>query len=404
MRVMLVTSPEKGHTNPMVGVAQWLVRDGHQVGWLCLPEPVPALAQAAGVQVLAAHLPAHAPSPGPALVTGGEALARLVRDEVALGAWIRTLLLDLVPGQIEPVRAVVREFRPDVIALDGMQYAAVLAAHLERVPFAGVSSALTLLEPADVQSALLRHVRALATDRAELFARHGLRCSFRTCEALSPVLNTIFATRALVGNDADVPPATFLVGPSTPPGPRGDETDFPWDRLVAGRPLVYLSFGSQISWQPQIFARVAEAVAPLHAQLVVSAGELAEPGRMTLAGDPIVVGYAPQRALLARAAALVTHGGANSVMESLAAGVPLGLSPVCNDQPVQAHFVTRAGAGIVLDLEHASVTEVRAAVAQLILPGGAFAARARAIAEDYARHDGARETARRVAALGMGTA
>jgi zeaxanthin glucosyltransferase len=389
MRVLLVTSPEKGHLNPMMGVAQWLRRDGHQVGWMCLPEPSPQVARA-GIEVVEAHLPPAEHG----LVVGGEALARLVRDEAALGAWIRTLLLDLVPAQIDPVRAAVRGFRPDVVALDGMQYAAVIAAHLEQVPYAGVSSALTLLEPAAVKSPLMRHVAALAKDRARLFAAHGMAPRFRTCEALSPWLNTIFATRALVGDDA-LPPATTLVGPSIPPGPRGDEpaVDEVWSRVDASRPLVYVSFGSQISWQPEIFTRIAEAAAPLGVQLLIGCGELAADAAFVagLAGDPVVVDYAPQRDVLARAAAIVTHGGANSIMEAMVAGVPVAIRPVCNDQPVQAHFVTRAGVG--LELEVADVAAIRAVLTKLTAAGSPFAARARAVAADYARHDGARTAA-----------
>ncbi len=401
MRVMLVTSPEKGHLNPMMGVAQWLRRDGHTVGWLCLPEPSPQLADA-GVEILTAHLP-PAPVGGPELVTGGAELAALVRDELALRAWIRTLLLDLVPGQLDPVRQIMRAFRPDVVALDGMQYAAVIAAHLESIPYAGVSSALTLLEPATVKSALMRNVRSLALDRARLFADYGMAPVFRTCEALSPWLNTIFTTRALVGDDADVPPATLLVGPSLPPEPRGDEPEFEavWARVDTSRPLVYVSFGSQISWQPVAFARIAEAAAPLGVQLLIACGELAGDAAFVaaLAGDPIVVAYAPQRDVLARAAAMITHGGANSVMEAMSAGVPVMISPVCNDQPVQAHYVTRAGAGVAIDLYTATVEEVREALARLLAPNSQLALRARAIADDYWRHDGAREVARALARI-----
>ena len=79
-RVLITTSPEKGHLNPMVGVAQWLRRMGHTVGWLCLPEPAPQLEQL-GVEVL--QLPHSSSSSTPVPIeTGGEALARLVRDEV----------------------------------------------------------------------------------------------------------------------------------------------------------------------------------------------------------------------------------------------------------------------------------------------------------------------------------
>jgi UDP:flavonoid glycosyltransferase YjiC (YdhE family) len=151
MRVLLMTSAEKGHLNPMVGVAQWLMRDGHDVGWLVIPEPTPQL-EALGVEIVT--LPGR--TEAPPLVTGGEALARLVLDADALRKWIRTLLLEAVPGQVDGVRAAIRGFRPDVIGLDGMLYQGVIAAHGEGVPYAGVSSALTLLEPPGLDFELIR--------------------------------------------------------------------------------------------------------------------------------------------------------------------------------------------------------------------------------------------------------
>ncbi len=393
-RVLIATSPEKGHLHPMIGVAQWLRRLGHTVGWLSLPEPAPQLAHL-GVEVL--HLPHSAPA-APPLETGGEALARLVRDEAALGRWIRGLLLDAVPALIAPVREGVRAFRPDVMALDGMQYAAVLAAHLEQIPWAGVSSALTLLEP-EIELALLRNVRALAADREALFASYGFAARFRTCECLSPRLNTIFATEALVGPDARIPPATHLVGPSRPLEARGDEVDFPWERLGA-KPVVYASFGSQISWQPELFRLIAEAAAPLGVTLVLSAGALAGTDfTRSLPGDVVAVPYAPQRQLLPRASAFLSHGGANSVMEALTEGVPLLLLPICNDQPVQAHFLTRAGAGLALDPNTLTVEACRAALTRLLEPDSPLRAKVAAISASYQARDGAREAAERIAGL-----
>ncbi|SRR6266571_3986919 len=392
MRVLLISSCEKGHLNPMVGVAQHLMRAGHYVGWLTIPEPAEQLASL-GVEVVTLRdVPA-----APRLVTGGEALARLVLDAEALRSWIRTLLLDAVPGQVEPVRASIRVFRPDVVALDGMLYQGVIAAHLQGAPTVGVSSALTLLEPPELDFELIQAVRGLAPQRAALFARYGLDPRFRTCEWLSPLLNVIFATDALVGMD-NVPPATHLVGPSLPPDRRGDETEFPWERLREGRPLLYVSFGSQISWQPELFTIVAEAAAPLDAQVVLSAGELAATGfAHGLPRDVIVCRYVPQLALLAKAAGFVCHGGANSVMESMSQGVPMLLLPVCNDQPVQAHFMRRAGAGLSLDSRALTVQACRDALREVLDPDGPLRAQARRVQASYGRHDGARRAAELIA-------
>ncbi|MCE9668801.1 glycosyltransferase [Myxococcus stipitatus] len=393
-RVLIATSPEKGHINPMAGVAQWLRRLGHTVGWLCLPEPAPRL-ERLGVEVL--RLP-HIASEPPPIETGGEALARLVRDEQALGKWIRGLLLDAVPSLLEPVRQVVRDFRPDVMALDGMQYAAVLAAHLEHIPWAGVSSALSLLEPPE-DYGLRRNVRLLAADRRALFASHGFDARFRNCECLSPRLNTLFATEALLGPDAGLPPATHLVGPSLPLEERGDEVDFPWSRLGA-KPVVYVSFGSQISWQPTLFRVITEAAAPLEVTVVLSAGELADTDfARSLPGDVVAVPYVPQRQLLARTATFVSHGGANSVMEAMTAGVPMLLLPVCNDQPIQAHFLQKAGAGLALEPGTLTVEDCRAALRQLLEPGTPLRQRVADISRSYGARNGAREAAERIAGL-----
>jgi MGT family glycosyltransferase len=393
-RVLLASSPEKGHTNPLSGLALALRAAGHHVGWLAVPEASDQLRRL-GVEVLEL-------GGGPGLVTGGEALARLVRDRKALRAWIRGLLLDAVPAQLGPARAALERFAPDVVATDGMLYAVVIAAEELGVPWAGISSALTLLEPPGLDFDLIRNVRALATDRAALFASYGLHPAFRTCECLSPRLNVVFATEALVGDDAAVPSATWLVGPSLPAGLRGDEPDFPWDRL-SGKPLVYASFGSQISWQPELFRAVAEAAAPLGVTLVLSAGELCSTGLLAgLPGDVVAVPYAPQLALLPRAAAFVSHGGANSVMEALAHGVPLLLLPICNDQPVQAHFLGRAGAGLAIDPAQATPERLRAALLRLLAEGPERAA-ARRVQFSYRSRDGAAEAARRVAALQAGS-
>jgi MGT family glycosyltransferase len=378
-RVLMMSTGEKGHTNPMMGVAQWVRRLGHEVAWLCIPEPVPQLARAGIEAVPLEGLPAP-----PVHITGGAALARLVRDAPALRAWIKTLLLDAVPAQIEPVRRAIRQWKPDVLACDPMLYQGVIAAHLEGVAYAGVSSSLNPIltdEPAN-ECELMRTVRELAAPRRELFARYGMAPDFRVCDCLSPWLTTVFATRAYVG-DVELPPAVRLVGPSRSPDERGDEVDAD---LQTERPITYASFGSQISHQPEIFARIAAAAAPLGTTLFLSVGDLE---LKDLPGDVRTLRYAPQRALLARATRFITHGGANSVMEALTAGVPFLLSPVCNDQPMQARFVRTSGVGVVLDLHTASVDEIRAALQEL--PGHQPAAAQ--IAREYATHDGARATA-----------
>jgi Glycosyl transferases, related to UDP-glucuronosyltransferase len=95
--------------------------------------------------------------------------------------------------------------------------------------------------------------------------------------------------------------------------------DFPWHRFSAGRPLIYASMGTLQNGVERVFRVIAEACAEMDAQLVLSLGTGFE-NLAPLAGNPIVVPYAPQLELLRRSALTITHGGLNTVLEPLASG------------------------------------------------------------------------------------
>jgi UDP:flavonoid glycosyltransferase YjiC (YdhE family) len=71
-------------------------------------------------------------------------------------------------------------------------------------------------------------------------------------------------------------------------------------------------------------------------------------------------------------------------MEALASGVPMIISPLCNDQFHQVHFVEHAGVGQRLDLEHASQEDIADATTRLMTSDHVRANVAR-VAESYRR-------------------
>jgi zeaxanthin glucosyltransferase len=112
-----------------------------------------------------------------------------------------------------------------------------------------------------------------------------------------------------------------------------------------------------------IFKAIAEACATLDCQLVLSMGGSREPSELgTLAGDPIVVRYAPQLEIVKRAACVVTHAGLNTTLESLAEGVPLVAIPQGNDQPGVAARIAHHQAGVVVPLGKLSAKRLRNAI------------------------------------------
>jgi len=143
---------------------------------------------------------------------------------------------------------------------------------------------------------------------------------------------------------------------------RRPAVDFPWDHLD-GRPLIYASLGTLQNGSEAIFRTIADACAGLGAQLLISLGGGLDPGRLgKLAGDPLVVRFAPQLEILKRAALVITHAGLNTVLESLSEGVPLVAVPLGNDQPGVAARLKARGAGVVVLRHRLNPARLRKAV------------------------------------------
>lgn len=144
----------------------------------------------------------------------------------------------------------------------------------------------------------------------------------------------------------ELPDHFHYVGPFDRFSPVG--VDFPYDRLD-GRPLVYLAFGTLIGEKRDIWKVVAEACLELNLQLVISTGRKDAVEELPrLPGDPILVHYAPQSALLQKASIFVTHAGVNSVFEALLHSVPMVAVPFSGDGPGSASRIHYHGLGQIL--------------------------------------------------------
>jgi UDP:flavonoid glycosyltransferase YjiC (YdhE family) len=142
---------------------------------------------------------------------------------------------------------------------------------------------------------------------------------------------------------------------------------FAWDRLD-GRPLVYASMGTVRNTSAATFRMIAEACQGFDVQLVLSlGGALVRPADLgALPGDPIVVHYAPQRALLERACLAINCAGMNTTLDALRNGVPIVAIPVAEDQPGVAARIARAGVGVVVPAETLTVAGLHQAIASVL--------------------------------------
>ena len=351
MRILCFTIPEKGHLNPLLPTLMRLEERGHEV-IVAAARDLTHLVRAAGL--VGRTLTLDVPPPPPHFVTNGAAFAQRLRDPSWLAGWIEALLIDAVPGQVPAIETVLAEEDPDVVVLDPMLYAAVIACERRGQPWAGLSSSLNPVTPSSWQVPLTDTLSALSSRRRSLFAAHDVDVPmFRVADAVSRWLNVAFSVDAYTPRSAADAEDVFAVGApfdDQDVGRRDRDQDFD-ERRLAPRPRLYVSFGSQAFFQPSLFGAVFGAADKLGLQVIASVGDLIDDEGFVAAApaDAILCRSAPQLRVLPLVDVVVSHGGANSVVEALCAARPLVLLPLCNDQHLQARFLRQSDAGVVVE-------------------------------------------------------
>jgi MGT family glycosyltransferase len=109
----------------------------------------------------------------------------------------------------------------------------------------------------------------------------------------------------------------------------------------------------------------------------------------------IVESYVPQLEVLARASAFVTHGGMNSVSESLSHGVPVVVIPQMGEQEIVGRRVEDLGTGLYLAKAEVTAEKLRDAVRRL-LAEDRFRKQAALVRESFQNAGGAERAARTI--------
>lgn len=155
-----------------------------------------------------------------------------------------------------------------------------------------------------------------------------------------------------------------FVGPSlTPPT---DAVRFPEGE--APQPaVVYVSLGTLFNADPTFYRDCFEAFRRVDVQVIMSIGAtVSEASLGPVPPNFIVQTYVPQLEVLRRASVFVTHGGMNSVSESLYHGVPVVVIPQMSEQEIVGRRVEELGAGLCLAKEEATAEKLRESVERLL--------------------------------------
>jgi MGT family glycosyltransferase len=146
------------------------------------------------------------------------------------------------------------------------------------------------------------------------------------------------------------------------------DTDPAWElpeELREGEgPLVYLSLGSLGSADVPLMEKLVAELADAPYRVIVSKGP--QHREFELAGNMAGEEFLPQTEILPKVDLVITHGGNNTVTESLYFGKPMVVLPIFWDQHDNAQRIEETGFGVRLDTYRHSGEELTGAIEPLL--------------------------------------
>jgi zeaxanthin glucosyltransferase len=357
MHFGIVSPPVSGHIHPLSALGRELVCRGHRVTYFQLPDLEDKIRQ----QGLEFHPFGARDFPRGSLPKWLAEIGQL-KGLAAVRLTVRAVTRTSIAA-CNDLPLAVRQAGVDLLLVDQMEPAGGAVAEHLGLPFVTVCCALALnrdpLVPPPFTPwtyrtspfARLRNrlgyaasdwmTRAVARAVSDYRAKWNLPPLVCPDDSFSRVAQICQMPKEFDYPRCNLPEAFHYVGPMRRPAP----VPFCWDRLD-GRPIIFASLGTLQNSREPVFRCFAEACQGLNAQLVIAHGSgLTDREAGTLPGAPVAVAYAPQLDLLARATLTITHAGLNTVLDSLAHGVPLVTVPITYEQPAISARVEWTGVG-----------------------------------------------------------
>ena len=370
--IAIVAPPTAGHINPLQALGAALIDLGHRITFVHQADVRPLVGDPrigfAPLPVALDHEQSLARYNAVlAAPTGPVGLTRMIRATARMSE----RLLDHGPAVLEHIGA-------DAVIADSAEPAGEWLARSCGLPHAVSVTGLPLLGEVDVPPPYLGW-----TYRADLIGRCRNRGGYMVSDRLlRPITDVLRRHHRAVGGERRRPDASLHVAQCPqgldyprkhlPPqfhygGPwRGalpEEIDLPRD----GRPFVFCSLGTLQGSRRRLFATMSAACAGIGARAVIAHGGGLTPAEAAaLPGDPLVRAFWPQQAVLRTCSAAILHGGFNTVLDALAAGVPIVALPIAFEQPGTAARVSWLGAGEVVSPTLLSVGRLAKALRRVI--------------------------------------
>ncbi len=393
MRVLLTCWPFIGHISPFMAVALALKGHGHEVA-IYTGESVREAVEADGIQVFPfQHVDeARATDLVARMDTAGPDQRPNIRD---IADVFREWFVETIPNQLADLEPIVRNWQPDVIVTETAMWgpAVVLWERTGKpvvmlstmlsclIPGPGAPiSALGLPPPRTIPQRLLGTMVTSATGLAGKGLRRRVN-EIRAGSGLPPIRVTFneFTARLplyLVGNvrefdfeRTDLPASVQYVGPLHWRRMVRHEGPSILDELPSDRPWIHVTESTLRYGEPFVLDAAARGLGDGSYELIMTSGSHRGAGGLqadVCAKHAHLADWIDHEQLLPRCAALVSTGGAGTIMAAVLAGVPQVVIPTAWDKPDNAVRVVESGVGLRLAPRDCTPEKLRAAVDEVV--------------------------------------
>jgi UDP:flavonoid glycosyltransferase YjiC (YdhE family) len=367
MKALFTVQPAIGHLHPLVPVAQALDEAGHEVAFCSAASFRPEIesfgyeAFAAGLDWVASdrstwtHFPPMPPPPDPSF------------PEFVVSVFADITTRAMVPDVV----AIAKEWQPDVIVREVMEWSGCLAGELLDIPHASIGGNAY----SGVDSPEVRYFPGNRLFAAEPYANHRAGLGLRPDpDVVDPFKHLHLCFMPERWDRPGLPPPANTQYLRHVSVERPGQVLSEWAETLGERPTVYAALGTIAHAMPGIFKLILDSLAGEEVELVLAVGQ-----------DPAIFGpqppnvhierHVPQTQLLPRCDVFISHGGFNSVKESLSCGVPLVVLPIMSDEPYSAERCEALGVGRAVGPSERTQEAVRNAVLS-VLREPAYRARA----------------------------
>jgi UDP:flavonoid glycosyltransferase YjiC (YdhE family) len=393
MKALFTVQPAIGHLHPLVPVAQALEDAGHEVAF-CSSASFRTDVEAFGFDYFDAGLDwltsdrttwtPFPPMPAP--------------SDPAFPEFVVTVFADITTRAMVPdVLAVAQAWRPDLIVREVMEWSGCIVGEQLDIPHASIGGNAY----SGVDSPELRYFPGNRLFAAAPYARHRAEFGLPPDPNMQnpfKYLHLCFMPKRWDRPGLPAPANTQYVRHVSVERPGAALPG--WAGELGDRPTVYAALGTIAHAMPGIFELILEALHDEDLNLVLAVGQNPSAFGPQLPNVHIER-HVPQTRLLPYCDAFVSHGGFNSVKESLRCGVPLVVVPIMSDEPYSAERCQALGIGHSVDPAERTANAIRDAV-RAVLTDPSYGERAREFREEMLALPGQERAVELLTSLALG--